>query len=280
MADTTTTLMAPPLGLISPTGVPLAIIDYSAAEYLVTTPCGNTATLSEGTLITAVDVVIDPGHGGPIDTGAVAPTGMPEKELNLEVATLAQSFLAVRGVSTVLTRAGDYASPLSIRANLADTLRATAMVSIHHNAPTPGPSNLPGVETFIQEDSDSSKRFGGLLWESAMAGLDVFDVAWVAADDAGVMTVLNSRGDDAYGILRTPVTPTALIELGYISSRPEAELHLDPNYVVVAARAVADAIEIYLTTERPGSGFVEGRVFNPSPGVGKDVCVDPPLTQG
>lgn len=274
---TTTVLPLKPMGLITPSGVPVAIIQENDGEYLVTTPCGNTATLSHGTPITAVDVIVDPGHGGPIDTGAVAPTGMPEKELNLEVAHLTKSLLAVRGINAVLTRTADYPTPLSVRANLADQLQATLMVSIHHNAPTPGGSTLPGIEVFIQNDSDRSKRLGGLLWESGMAGLGVFDVAWVAAEDAGVMTVLNTRGDDAYGIIRTPATPTALIELGYISSRPEAELHQDPNYVLAAARAMSEAIERYLTTQEPGSGFVEGRVFNPSPGVGKDVCVDPDL---
>ena len=91
------------------------------------------------------------------------------------------------------------------------------------------------------------------------------------------MTVLNTRGDDAYGIIRTPITTTALIELGYISSRAEAELYQDPGYAVAAATALTDAVERYLTTAESGSGFVKGRVFNPNPGVGKDVCVDPPL---
>ncbi len=277
LVTTTTVLASDPLGLITQTGVPVAIVETNDGEYLVTTPCGNTATLSHGSPIGAVDVVVDPGHGGPIDTGAVAPTGMPEKELNLQVAQLMRSLLAVRGITAVLTRTADYPTPLSVRANLADQLEATLMVSIHHNAPTPGPSPVPGVEVFFQDGSDASKRLGGLLWESGMSSLSVFDVAWVGAEDAGAMTVLNSRGDDAYGILRTPRTPTALIELGFVSSRPEAELHLDPNYVVVAARALTDAVERYLTTEEIGSGFVEGRIFNPSPGVGKDVCVDPDL---
>ena len=278
LVASTTTLATEPLGLITPTGVPVAIIEVAGNEFLVTTPCGNTATVSEGEPLSAVAVVIDPGHGGPIDTGAVGSTGTPEKEVNLEVGRLVQSFLSVRNISAVLTRTADYPTPLSVRANLADSLQASLMVSIHHNAPTPGPSDKPGVEVFVQESSDASKRLGGLLWEHARAGLDVFDVDWVAAADAGVMTVLNTRGDDAYGIIRTPDTPTALIELAYISSRPEAELFEDPNYVVVAARAVTDAIERYLTTDEPGSGFVEGRVFSPNPGVGRDVCVEPDLS--
>ncbi|MFV1960389.1 MAG: N-acetylmuramoyl-L-alanine amidase, partial [Acidimicrobiia bacterium] len=164
-----------------------------------------------------------------------------------------------------------------VRAQLADTLDAELMVSIHHNAPSPGPSPVPGIEVFIQNGSSSSRRLGGLLWQRAMAALDVFDVDWVAEDDAGVMTVLNSRGDDAYGIIRHPETPTAIVELGYISNRAEAELFQDPTYLVAAAGGIAQAIQDFLNSDSEGSGFIEGRVFDPQPGVGKDVCTDPDL---
>lgn len=268
---------AAPLGVITSDGVPLAIDRITTSGYWVTTPCGYPAHVSGGSPVYGTTVVLDPGHGGSVDTGAVAPTGMPEKELNLTVALEVQKVLAARGIESVLTRTGDYASPLSVRANLADTLGAEIMVSIHHNSPSPGRSSVPGVEVFVQRDSDSSSRLGGLLWESAMAGLGTFDVNWVSSGDAGVMTVLNTRGDDAYGIIRHPDTPTALIELGYVSNHAEALLHATAEYSRVAGQAVADAIEAYLNTDETGTGFVRGRVFNPQPGVGQSVCVDPLL---
>ncbi|MEA1904210.1 MAG: N-acetylmuramoyl-L-alanine amidase [Actinomycetota bacterium] len=268
---------ADPLGLLTPDGVPVAITRSTHSGYWVTTPCGYQAHLGEGTPIYETTVVIDPGHGGMVDTGAVAPTGMPEKVLNLNVAYQVIDALTRRGIDAILTRTDDYASPLSVRANLADTLGAEIMVSIHHNSPSPGPSREPGIEVFVQQESDLSGRLGGLLFEHAMAGLGSFNVNWVGAADAGVMTVLSTRGDDAYGIIRHPDTPTALIELGYLSNRSEAALHQTPEYLSVAGEAIADAIEDYLNTDESGSGFVRGRVFNPQPGVGRDVCVDPPL---
>jgi N-acetylmuramoyl-L-alanine amidase len=267
-----------PLGVTTPEGIPLAVSWQTTSGYWVTTPCGAAAHISDVTPIGATTVVLDPGHGGPIDTGAVAFTGMPEKELNLRVAFEAQAALAEKNIDAVLTRTGDYATPLSIRANFADTLQAKLMVSIHHNAPTPGLSSLPGIEVFYQKSSKASGRLGGLLWENAREALSQFDVRWVASEDAGAMTVLNTRGDDAYGIIRHPDTPTALIELGYISNPAEAALHQTPEYAPVAGEAIAQAIEEYLETDKPGSGFVRGRVFNPQPGVGFDVCIDPPIT--
>lgn len=274
---TTTTVPGPTLGLITPTGVPVAVTRSSGAGFTVTTPCGFSTILSQGIPISRTQVVLDPGHGGPVDTGAVGQNGLAEKTINLTVSRMTQDVLDSRGIRSVLTRTSDYASPLSVRVDFADALQAEVMVSIHHNAPTPGPSEEPGVEVFIQSGSEESARLGGLLWERTRTALGIFDVAWTEAEDAGVMTVMSTRGVDAYGIIRGPRATTALVELGYISNPPEADLFASPQYAPVAARAVADAIEDYLQTDNQGSGFVEGRVFNPSPGVGQEVCTDPAL---
>lgn len=268
-----------PGGLITPSGVVVAV-DRVFAGYWITTPCGRNERISEGTPLESVDVVIDPGHGGPRDTGAVAPTGLIERDLNLVVAKEAERVLGERGVSVVLTRNADYGSTLTVRANLADRLNARVLVSIHHNGPSPGPSPVPGVEVFIQNGSAESRRLGGLLWEEAMAALGQFDVDWVAASDSGVMIVLNTRGDDAYGIIRHPNVPTALIELGHISNRSEADLHATEAYVRAAGQAVADAVAKFLKTNETGGGFGEGRVFDPNPGLAQDRCNDPFLGVG
>ena len=145
--------------------------------------------------------------------------------------------------------------------------------AVHQPLRDPVPASLHGSS----RAGPASARLGGLLWEHTQAALGSFDVAWTAADDSGVMTVLNSRGDDAYGILRHPETTTALIELGYLSNRAEAEFFDTAEYPPAAAIALADAIERFLSTDETGSGFVEGRVFNPRPGVSQDVCEDPEL---
>jgi N-acetylmuramoyl-L-alanine amidase len=264
--------------LVTPTGVVVAVLEQTPAGYLVRTPCGNEAVVGSGTPVGGVSVVLDPGHGGEVDTGAVGPNGLMEKNLNLELSQALQAKLIVRGIAVLLTRTGDYASVLGVRAALADHVGADLILSVHHNAPTPGASNRPGTEIFIQSDSADSRRLGGLLWSHVVAALSEFDVDWSAAPDAGVLTVLSTRGNDAYGMIRGPDTVSALVELGYISSRPEAELFATNVYVESAAEALADAVEAYLGTDERGSGFVaEPRVFNPQPGIGGSVCVDPGL---
>jgi len=264
--------------LVTETGVVVAVLEETADGYLVTTPCGNEAVVSGGTPIGEVSVVIDAGHGGEVDTGAVGANGLMEKHLNLSVAQAVEAKLIVRGVSVILTRTGDYASTLTARTALADRLDADLLLSIHHNAPTQGTSNRPGTEVFIQHDSTDSKRLGGLVWTHVVQALSQFDVHWSAATDSGVLSVLSARGNDAYGINRNPQTVSALVELGYISNPPEAQLFATDAYVDTASEAVADAVQAYLGTDAPGAGFVpEPRVFNPQPGIGGAICEDPPL---
>ncbi|REK36425.1 MAG: N-acetylmuramoyl-L-alanine amidase [Actinobacteria bacterium] len=264
--------------LVTPSGVIVAILEQTNSGFSVRTPCGDEATVPWGTPIGPVDVVIDPGHGGEADPGAQGSNGLTESEVNLAVSRLVVEHLGKRGVSAILTRTRDYASTLGMRALLADQVGASLMVSIHHNAPAPGPSAIPGTEVFVQSDSADSRRLGGLLYQQAIEALSTFDVAWTSAPDAGVLEVLNTRGTDAYGMLRTPETVTALIELGYIANPVEAELFATQEYVEVAATAVVEAVVAYLDTDEPGTGFIaEARVFNPQPGISGDVCQDPEL---
>ena len=276
MATTTTSGPAPPaLAIHTNTGVPVVVLSDIGTGYVVRTTCGQTGYVTSGEPIIEAAVVLDPGHGGLVDTGAVGRNGLMEKDVNLDVARATQLELQARGISVVLTRNGDYAVPLSNRAAFADHLSPEVMVSIHHNAPTPGASETPGTEIFVQSDSTSSTRLGGLVWEHLVAALSMFDVRWAASSDAGVLMVLNTRGADAYGMLREPNTVTVLAELLYISNGPEASLMLTEKYVHLAATALADAIEDYLISDAPGSGYVdEPRVFNPRRGISADLCVE------
>lgn len=243
----------------------------------VLTPCGEPAIMTGGTPIHEVDVVIDPGHGGPVDTGAVSPTGLAEKDINLQVSLAVYDTLSSRGIPALLTRTGDYPVPIGIRTAYSNLVGARALVSIHHNAPEAPASDIPGVEIFVQNETPESARLGGLIYDSSMAALSGFDVDWDRAPDAGVMTVLNGASEDAYGMVRLPDAPSALVELGYIANRAEAELFSDPDYVPTVSAALSDAVEAFLTTEETGAPLVEGRIFTPQRGVGRDQCIEPDL---
>lgn len=264
--------------MISPSGVLVGVAGQTAGGYVVETPCGGVTTIAWGQPIGAIQVVLDPGHGGD-EPGAEDESGMTEAELNLALARRTAAVLTERSVSVVLTRNGDYRIPISRRAALADLIRPAAFVSIHHNTPASRPSATPGTEVFVQSDSDQSRRLGGLIYEEVVAALSGFDVEWTSRDDAGVLVVLNDDGEDSYGIARYPASTSALVEMAYLGNPKEAALLLTPDYLAVGAEALADAIERFLITQDPGSGFVDTpRTFNPSGETGgSGGCVDPPL---
>ena len=265
--------------LVSERGVVVPVTGWGPGGFRVQTPCGRTATVRSGRPIGSAAVVLDPGHGGD-EAGATGPNGLTEKVLNLAVAERAEQALERAGVPTVLTRTGDYRMTLGARAQLALALRPKAFVSIHHNADPDGPRPGPGTETYRQVGSADSKRLSGLIYEEVVKALSVHPVAWVADTDAGAKYRTSSRGDDYYGILRRTVgVPGVLAELAFVSNGPEAALLARPDVQQAEGEAVARGILRYLTTQDPGSGFVEPypRRSPAGPGGGAGGCVDPPL---
>ena len=270
-----------PSAVVTSRGIPVAVLERTGKGYVVRTPCGGTAEISAGASIDSARIVLDPGHGGRWDTGAVGPNGLVERDLNLTLSRAVLDELARRGISATTTRAGDYSMLHSVRAAFADALEADALISIHHNAPTWSSRDVPGTEVFVQsataqEARADSARLGGLLYEEITAALATFDIAWTGLPDAGVIRVLRSDGRDAYGMIRRPLVPSVLIEYGYLSNPAEAALFATGEYIRVAADATADAISAYLYSDRPGTGFIEQpRTFNP--GSASTPCEDPIL---
>jgi N-acetylmuramoyl-L-alanine amidase len=265
--------------LVSPKGVVLPVTGVEAAGYRVTTPCGRSAVVADGTPVTAATVVLDAGHGGR-EPGAVGPAGLTEKELNLEVVEHAKAALEAAGVRTVLTRTSDYRITLASRADIVKALDPRAFVSVHHNAEPDGPFPRPGSETYYQVASAESKRLSGLLYEEIVKALSAYQVPWVADTDAGAKYRRSSTGDDYYGILRrTQGVPASLAELGFISNPPEEQLYRRGDVRKVEGEAVARAILRFLNTKDPGSGFTEPypRDSPAGSGGGASNCEDPPL---
>ncbi len=254
---------APPLAdggprlIVSKKGVVLPVLGPAGDAFRVVTPCGREVAAT-GTPITAIDVVIDPGHGGE-ESGAVGPRGLREKDLNLVVAAHAAKALQAQDVSVLLTRRADYRMTLAARGLVVEAIRPKVFVSIHHNAGATAPSPVgPGTEVYHQQASAESKRLSGLVFEDVKGYLaQAKNVAWVAAERPGVVARVGATGDDYYGVLRrTKGTPAALIEGAFISNRPEEALLQRKDVQKAEGEAVARGILRYLRSPDPGSGYV------------------------
>lgn len=268
-----------PRAVVTPNGVVLAVLSATAdGRFVARSPCGNEVTVP-GSPLSGATVVLDPGHGGD-EPGAVGPGGTTEKEVNLAIALETERQLEAQGATVVLTRTADYRITLASRAAIAQALRPTMFVSIHHNAEPDEHRATPGAETYYQIASGDSKRAAGLVYEELFRAFSAYDIDWVADRDAGAKYRPRSGGGDYYGILsRTAGIPAVLSEAAFISNPPEEALLADPAFQAVEAAALTRAVIRYVTTADPGSGFIEPypRTEPAGSGGGSTGCVDPPL---
>ena len=263
------------LGALVENGVIFPIVEKTEWGKIVTTPCNTEIIHNGGEFLETVDVVIDPGHGGP-ETGSVGANGLVERDLNLIVALLVEKELLSLGYTVALTRRTDLHMPIRQRTAIANSLSPKAFVSIHHNGGAQRRSDVPGTEPFHQVNSSESKRLAGLLFEEIFESFKNYWVPWVNTVHNGASSRLSEPGRDAYGILRdTPDIPTAIAEAVYLSNPPEAELLILPEVQQVEAEAITRAIHRFISSSDPGSGFKPSFIDGVMTGTGSARgCVD------
>ncbi len=287
VASTTSTTTTIPLpehdgtgALITPTGIVAPIVHHQLdGTYLVIGPCNREVVVSSGTEVPAAHVVIDAGHGGE-ETGAVGEGGLVERDVNLPIALMVEERLEALGYAVLQTRTADYRITLRTRGAIATAVGAQAFVSIHHNALPELFVPTPGGETYYQIDSAESRRLAGLVYEETVAAFSPYAIEWGAARDAGAKYRPNDEGGDYYGILRYSAgVPAVLSEAAYLTNPAEEALLATPEFQAVEAEALTRAVVRFLTTQDPGSGFVEPlpRSVPAGSGGGSNGCDDPPL---
>jgi N-acetylmuramoyl-L-alanine amidase len=173
-------------------------------------------------------VVIDPGHGGP-DPGAVGIGGIQEKDIVLDVSHQVTRLLQAQGIQVVMTREDDRDLGLEPRTSLANSVGATAFLSIHANAVSLSRPEINGVETFHY--LDSSYPLADSIQQSIL-------------DSTG----MNSRGVKRarFYVLRYTRMPAALVEIGFVTGEQDAPRLADPSFRATMSQAIARGILRYL----------------------------------
>ena len=224
--------------------------------------------------------MLDPGHGGE-EPGAVGPAGTLEKAVNLAIAQETKRQLEALGATVVLTRTADYRITLRVPRRHRHEPEAAPCSCRSTTTPTRTSSVArPGAETYFQIASPESKRAAGLVYEELVAAFSGYDIQWVADRDAGAKYRPTTDGTDYYGILRRSAgVPAVLSEAAFISNPAEEALLADPAFQQVEATALTKAIVRFVTTDDPGSGYVDPypRTQPAGPGGGNQGCEDPPL---
>jgi len=174
-------------------------------------------------------IVIDPGHGGS-DPGAIGPTGVREKDVNLSVAQRLYSLLLEAGAQPIMTRNSDIFVDLVPRAQLANDNNADLFVSIHCNSAAT--YNAVGTETYsyIYANSQEGMKLARAVQGNLARRLGIYDRGPKTAN---------------FSVLRNSKMTSILAELAFISNPREEQLLADPSFQQKAAEALLQGIQDY-----------------------------------
>ena len=217
-------------------------------------------------------VVIDAGHGGDA-AGAVGYRRLKEKDICLQIShKLADRLNQEPGITALLTRTADYNIALRDRYRFADSCRADAFVSIHTNSSRRRTS--AGTEVFflsLGSASDEQAKLladlenaadiveGGSMYEEDVTGIlfdlkqnDVIKQSEMLGDAVlGHLTEdrrLSSRGvkQAPFAVLKSPITPSILVETAFINNPREAKLLRDAKFQMHLADQIAEGVVQFL----------------------------------
>jgi N-acetylmuramoyl-L-alanine amidase len=181
-----------------------------------------------------IRVVLDPGHNP--DPGAVGPTGLEEREANLEIALELAAILERRGAEVVLTRATpDSALGLYDRTNLAIAAGGELFVSIHNNALPDGVNPFLNNGTSVLYYHPQSRELAEAIQRELLPRTGLPD---------------RSVWHQNVAVLRMNEMPAVLVESAFMMI-PEQEAALrTPEYRRRIADGVAAGIERFLSQEK------------------------------
>jgi N-acetylmuramoyl-L-alanine amidase len=230
-------------------------------------------------------IVVDPGHGG-VETGAIGPTGLQEKDVTLDLARRLRTLLEKQGVTVVLTRDEDRVLPLDDRTAIANQNRAELFLSIHLNASRR--KTAVGAESyFLSTDAtdDEARTLAALENKAYQSPEAAPSAASEATPDRGLELILWDLAQNSYlaessrlaesvqrelnaltgvrdrGVRQAPfrvlmgaTMPAILVEAGFISN-PEEEARLKSDaYKDKIALGIAQAVAEF----RKGLAAIDG----------------------
>ncbi|MBU8771515.1 SH3 domain-containing protein [Cytobacillus oceanisediminis] len=201
-------------------GYTFTIRDYSDKVSIKVMPTG----------LLGKKIVIDAGHGGK-DTGAIGPTGLLEKDVNLATAFLLKTELERSGAIVNLTRSTDIFLELAERTAIANSSNYDAFISIHADSFS---STSRGSTTFF----NSTVNFNGPKSEELADSVQKYMVSSLGTYNRGVK-------EQEFYVNRMNQLPSILVELAFISNPNEESLLRSTAFRQKAAEGIRKGFQDY-----------------------------------
>jgi len=214
-------------------------------------------------------IVIDPGHGGR-DPGAIGPSGVMEKDVNLALAKATATALRQQlGVKVLLTREDDRYLGLRERTEYANRVGADLFISLHANATTG--NRAYGVETYFlnlsktDEAAEVAARENGMTLQDIsnlevilfdlMANAKINESSRLAAEvQQALVAGLSPRYSNIrdlgvkqgpFHVLLGAAMPSALVESAFITNPREEKRLNSAEYQRHVANSIVQGIKKY-----------------------------------
>lgn len=186
-------------------------------------------------------VILDPGHGG-MDGGCVAVNGVPEKGINLTIATEVCDILSSLGYQVVMTRDRDISihdsgiegvgnqkkSDMDNRLAIINSYEKAVAVSIHQNQFTD--PRFCGAQMFYSNSDPLSARFAQIMQEKFVANIQPENTRET-----------KQVGDELF-LLYYSNCPMIMSECGFLSNPEESEKLQNEQYQKQVAFTIAMGI--------------------------------------
>jgi N-acetylmuramoyl-L-alanine amidase len=220
-------------------------------------------------------IVIDPGHGG-IDPGAIGSTsGTLEKEVVLRTGLALRDQLQATGrYQVVMTRDHDRMVGLLDRVQIASQSQGELFLSLHADSLMTAPQ-VRGASVYMLSERTSSDFASKESGAKILAGIDpsnqddlasevLLDLAQrdtngrsvrlaelLVEELNGATRMVKQRPAQAsFVVLQSPLIPSVLIELGYLSNPGDENALADDAHIARLAAAMVRAIDAYFGVER------------------------------
>lgn len=204
-------------------------------------------------------VALDPGHQGwDVDMSAVeanAPgsdimktkatagtsgqySGIPEFQLNLDIACMVRDRLLEQGYDVIMTREdNETAISNAERAALANESKADISIRIHANG-----SEDPGVNGALVLIGSAENPYVGSLYDNSVRlGTDILDAY---CSETGMQNLGIQTNDTMTGINWSQI-PVVILEMGFMTNEQDDLNMADANYRVRMADGIVNGINRY-----------------------------------
>jgi len=215
-------------------------------------------------------VVIDPGHGGK-DPGAIGFSKTLEKDINLYASKILQAKLnKINGVKAVLTRTEDNFVSLHDRYKIANQLKADIFISLHSDSAKS--KTVSGYSIFslnkdpdleianFQKNSNNQNVLGNVILDEEIQETQNVLYKMYQRRKRNYSIKLknlileelkslptNSRGwkEKNFAVLKSPVIPSVLIEMGFLSNKIDEKNLNNPIFISNLMDRISMAVSKY-----------------------------------